>query len=87
MRPQNPFIDLEANKGDSDEDEDIEIDVGPSRPVRAMPLPARRRNLSDTIDRIEEGVKSMGVGRMGVPQYTIATRTYLFHVLREFIYF
>jgi hypothetical protein len=87
MRPQNPFINLKANEGDSDEEEDFKINVGPSRCISAMPTSACRHNLSDTIDRIKEGIKAMGVGQMGVPQYTIAIRTYLFHVLGEFIDF
>lgn len=84
MRPQNPFVDLEANEGDSDEEEEIEIDITPTRCSNAMPVPACRHNLYDTIDRIEEGIKAMGDGRM-VPHYTITTRTYLFNVLGEFI--
>ncbi|KAG2744262.1 hypothetical protein P692DRAFT_20820992 [Suillus brevipes Sb2] len=85
---KNPFLNLEANEGDSNEEEEIEINAGSSRCISTMPDPAHRQNFSDTIDRIKEGIKAMGVGQMGVPQYTIAIRTYLFHVLatvRQFL--
>jgi hypothetical protein len=62
MHPQNPFLNLEANEGDSNEEEEIEINAGSSRCISTMPDPAHRQNFSDTIDRIKEGIKAMGDG-------------------------
>ncbi|KAG2038738.1 hypothetical protein BDR03DRAFT_981276 [Suillus americanus] len=59
--PKNPFIDLEAEQDDEEEEEDdtdIEIEDGKAKRPRVTHMPARKYNLSDAINRIEDNVRS-----------------------------